>query len=127
MFRLSEIVKNMVTGKGQAAVASMKSIMKPARRMQVETPSTFSILDHLLVQREIEKPAYALWQARGGNASNGLSDWLRAECEVVTRFCQAYAEGLAQLDRKQRCRSRRPSERRLPADAFVEFRNSGWA
>ena len=60
-------------------------------------PFEFSVLDHLLVQREIEKRAYALWLAEGNRPSSRLSDWLRAECEVVTRFCQAYEEGLKEL------------------------------
>ena len=101
--------------------------MKPLRRIQVETPSPFSILDHLLVQREIERQAFAVWQARGGRPGDGLSDWLRAESEVVTLFCQAYAEGQARWDLKMQCRRSRPSKRRLPADSFVNIRKSGWA
>ena len=49
--------------------------------------SDITAADHLWIQHQIERQAYQLWNVRGCPASDGLNDWLRAEREVLARFC----------------------------------------
>ena len=49
--------------------------------------SDVTAADHLWIQQQIERRAHQLWHARGGPASDGLRDWLRAESEVLAQFC----------------------------------------
>ena len=50
----------------------------------------FAVEDHLHVQEQIEKRAFALWEAGGCRPRGDLGNWLRAEREILTRFCLAY-------------------------------------
>ena len=54
----------------------------PADRPQV----SFTIEEHLRVQREIEKRARRFWFAKGCALKNALDDWLKAEAEVLAEF-----------------------------------------
>lgn len=55
--------------------------MKHTRRVPV-----FTVADHLKVQRQIEQRAHALWLAGGSRQDTALSNWLRAEREVLQNF-----------------------------------------
>lgn len=47
--------------------------------------------DHLSAQQQIEERAHELWRAGGCCDGSALSDWLRAEQEVLEQFVLAYA------------------------------------
>lgn len=49
----------------------------------------FTVEEHLRVQTQIERRAYELWRQGGGGQQAPLSDWLRAEGEVLREFCRA--------------------------------------
>ena len=49
----------------------------------------FTIEEHLRVQTAIGLRAYELWQGAGIRQNDPLSDWLRAEGEVLKEFCRA--------------------------------------
>ena len=51
----------------------------------------FTADDHLHVQQHIEKRAHELWREGGCCDQSALSDWLRAEREVLEQFVLAYA------------------------------------
>jgi hypothetical protein len=44
---------------------------------------------HLRAQTNIEQRAHQLWFAQGCRPGGALGDWLRAECEVVQKLCEA--------------------------------------
>jgi len=44
---------------------------------------------HLRAQTNIEQRAHQLWFAQGCRPGAALSDWVRAECEMVQNLCQA--------------------------------------
>jgi len=44
---------------------------------------------HLQAQTNIEQRAHQFWFAQGCRPGTALSDWVRAECEVVQNLCQA--------------------------------------
>jgi hypothetical protein len=44
---------------------------------------------HLRAQTHIEQRAHELWFAQGCRPGGALGDWIRAECEVVQKLCQA--------------------------------------
>jgi len=44
---------------------------------------------HLRAQTNIEQRAHQLWFARDCGPGCALDDWVRAECEVVQKLCQA--------------------------------------
>jgi len=50
----------------------------------------FTVEDHLRVQQQIEARANELWRAGGCCDGTALSDWLRAEREVLEQFVLAY-------------------------------------
>ena len=54
--------------------------MKQTKRAKIPV---FTIDDHLRVQQQIEKRAYAIWQARSRQQDTALDDWVRAEHEVL--------------------------------------------
>jgi hypothetical protein len=64
---------------------AMKSKPRRAGRGQSE----FSAEEHLAIQRQIERRAYELSQARESRPGAELDDWLRAENEVIAEFCHA--------------------------------------
>ncbi len=49
----------------------------------------FTVEEHLRVQAQIEKRAHEFWQEGGCRQEAPLSDWLRAESEVLREFCMA--------------------------------------
>ena len=77
---------------------------KPARRLVVERV-IFTVAEHLKVQLQVERRAHELWCAGGFRDGNGLSDWLRAEGEVLEQFIWAYARQHA----LRRCSRQGPS------------------
>ncbi len=44
---------------------------------------------HLRAQTNIEQRAHELWFTQGCRPGGALGDWIRAECEVVQKLCQA--------------------------------------
>jgi len=50
---------------------------------------SFTIEDHLRVQAQIEKRAYQLWRENARRQNDPLTNWLRAEGEVLREFCLA--------------------------------------
>jgi len=62
------------------------------RRAQTRTQEApfFTVDEHLRVQNQIERRAYELWRAGGYREYSALSDWLRAEREVLEQFVLAY-------------------------------------
>jgi hypothetical protein len=49
----------------------------------------FTIEDHLRVQAQIEKRAHQLWRESAIGQNDPLTNWLRAEGEVLREFCLA--------------------------------------
>ena len=68
--------------------------MKSKIRNRADVWIDFTVADHLPVQQQVERRACRLWQARGCPERDGLSDWLRAEREVLTESCVAYEHRL---------------------------------
>src|SRR5882672_9984465 len=67
--------------------------MKPGTQSTMQEVPLFTVADHLRVQQQIEQRANELWRARGCRDQSALSDWLRAEREVLEQFVLAYALG----------------------------------
>ena len=67
----------------------------------------FTVEDHLRVQQQIEARANELWREGGCCDPSALSDWLRAEREVLGQFV---------LDYDVRQPARRESSRRAAAE-----------
>jgi len=67
----------------------------------------FTVEDHLRVQQQIEARANELWREGGCCDQSALSDWLRAEREVLEQFV---------LDYDARQPARRESSRRAAAE-----------
>ena len=64
--------------------------MKRRKRTRTQATPFFTVDHHLLVQHQIERRAYELWRAGGYREESALSDWLRAEREVLEQFVLAY-------------------------------------
>jgi|SRR5882724_9021772 len=56
----------------------------------IQQAPLFTVDDHLHVQEQIEKRAHELWREGGCRNQSALSDWLRAEREVLEKFVLAY-------------------------------------
>ncbi len=54
----------------------------------VQPQVSFTIEEHLRVQREIEERAHRFWFAKGCALKNALDDWLKAEAEVLAEFAK---------------------------------------
>ncbi|MBI3415355.1 MAG: DUF2934 domain-containing protein [Verrucomicrobia bacterium] len=54
------------------------------------TRTYFTAEQHRWVQEEIERRAHKFWLAGGSRQGIALSDWLRAEREVLEQFCVAF-------------------------------------
>jgi len=64
--------------------------MKQGTQTAMQEAPLFTMDDHLHVQQQIEERAYELWRAGGRCDHAALSDWLRAEREVLEQFVLAY-------------------------------------
>ena len=64
--------------------------MKRIEQTRTQEAHLFTVNDHLGVQHQIERRAYELWRAKGCPEESALSDWLRAEREVLEQFVLAY-------------------------------------
>jgi hypothetical protein len=53
---------------------------------------SFTIEEHLRVQREIEERAHRFWFAKGCALKNALDDWLKAEAEVLAEFAKTLTQ-----------------------------------
>jgi hypothetical protein len=58
------------------------------RTLAIRGRDSFTIEEHLRVQREIEKRAHRFWFAKGCALKNALDDWLKAENEVLAEFAK---------------------------------------
>jgi hypothetical protein len=77
--------------------------MKRREQARTQDAPFFTVEDHLRVHHQIERRAYELWRAGGCRAESALSDWLRAEREVLEQFVLAYnARHLARREASQR-------------------------
>ena len=77
--------------------------MKRREQTRTQEAPFFTVDDHLRVQHQIERRAYELWRAGGYREYSALSDWLRAEREVLEQFVLAYnARHLARREASQR-------------------------
>ena len=65
--------------------------MKQGMQTTMQEAPLFTVDDHLRVQQQIEERANELWRAGGCCDQSALSDWLRAEREVLEQFVLAYA------------------------------------
>lgn len=65
--------------------------MKQEIRTGMQEAPLFTADDHLHVHQQIEKRAHELWREGGCCDQSALSDWLRAEREVLEQFVLAYA------------------------------------
>jgi hypothetical protein len=65
--------------------------MKQEIETGMQEEPLFTVDDHLLVQQQVEASANEFWRARGCCDEAALSDWLRAEREVLEKFVLAYA------------------------------------
>ena len=52
----------------------------------IQEDPIFTADDHLRAQQQIEVRANEYWRAGGCRDEAALSDWLRAECEVLEQF-----------------------------------------
>ena len=64
--------------------------MKQGIPTVIQEAPLFTVDDHLHVQQQIEKRAHELWREGGCRVQSALSDWLRAEREVLEQFVLAY-------------------------------------
>ena len=77
--------------------------MKRREQTRTQEAPFFTVDDHLCVQHQIEVRAHELWRAGGYREESALSDWLRAEREVLEEFVLAYnAQHLARREASQR-------------------------
>ena len=65
----------------------------------------FTVEEHRWVQEQIEKRAHKFWLARGSRQGTALSDWLRAEHEVLEHFCMANERRLSIQSTSRRTRN----------------------
>jgi hypothetical protein len=56
--------------------------------LAIQAQNSFTIEEHLRVQREIEERAHRFWFAKGCALKSALDDWLKAEAEVLAEFAQ---------------------------------------
>jgi hypothetical protein len=68
-----------------ATTTVQRSRRNPVQLDSIQPP-TITIMEHIEVQREIERRAHRLWQLRGRKPGTQLSDWLRAERQVLAEF-----------------------------------------
>jgi len=61
------------------------------KRTTREKIPVFTVADHLHAQQQIEKRAHELWRSGGRCDGTALSDWLRAEREVLGQFVLDYS------------------------------------
>ena len=66
--------------------------MKQGMQTAIQEAPVFTVDDHLHVQQQIEKRAHELWREGGCRDQSALSDWLRAEREVLEQFVLAYVQ-----------------------------------
>jgi len=64
--------------------------MKQGIPTAIQEAPLFTVDDHLRVQQQIEARANELWREGGCRDQSALSDWLRAEREVLEQFVLAY-------------------------------------
>ena len=64
--------------------------MKKLSGQYSDNRNGFSAAEHLLVQQEIEHRANSLWRRAGCAHGTALSDWVKAEREIVRQFCDRY-------------------------------------
>jgi len=64
--------------------------MKRREQTRTQEAPFFTVDDHLRVQHQIEVRAYELWCAGRCREESALSDWIRAEREVLEQFVLAY-------------------------------------
>lgn len=69
--------------------------MKSKAQNQANAWIDFTAEDHMWAQEQIERRAYRLRQARGCPERDALSDWIRAEREVLAQFCLACEQRLS--------------------------------
>ncbi len=62
--------------------------LKPHTDLDTETVLTAE--GHLRLQEQIERRAHELWRAGGCREGTAMSDWLRAEREVLEQHSLAY-------------------------------------
>jgi hypothetical protein len=67
--------------------------MKVRNQSRMNSAFSFTVEDHLWVQKEIEHRAYELWLAGGCRQMAGLNDWLQAEREILEKFLPTLFEG----------------------------------
>jgi len=65
--------------------------MKTVRQKNGQRRRRFSARDHLFVQNQIERRAHTIWMERGCPDGDALTDWVRAEHEVIANFCEECA------------------------------------
>ncbi|MDR3459899.1 MAG: DUF2934 domain-containing protein [Verrucomicrobiae bacterium] len=83
--------------------------MQPATWMRRVEQNEFTVDEHLRLHREIEGSAYRFWLANGCDWNKPLTDWLKAENEVVVEF----------LSRRSGHAPARPASRRARTPATI--------
>jgi len=63
--------------------------MKQETQPTTQEAPFFTVDDHLRVQQQIEERANEIWRAGGCCDKAALSDWVRAEREVLEQFVLA--------------------------------------
>jgi len=76
--------------------------MKQGMQTTMQEAPLFTVDDHRRVQQQIEERAYELWREGGNRGQAALSDWLRAEREVLEQFVLAYALRHSRLEPSRR-------------------------
>lgn len=64
--------------------------MKRIEQTRTQEAPLFTVADHLRVQHHIEVRANEFWRSGGCCEHSALSDWLRAERDVLEQFVLAY-------------------------------------
>jgi len=82
------------------APASVETL--PVEQLRLE----FDVVEHLQVQWAIEDRARQIWLASGCALGSALSDWLKAEAEVLLEFVKARTKGQLVSPAPKRRRSR---------------------
>jgi hypothetical protein len=67
---------------GERHHSSARHPLTPA----IQPPTAFAMEDHLWVESETRKRAHRFWLANGCAENRALSDWLKAENEVLAEF-----------------------------------------
>jgi hypothetical protein len=60
--------------------------MRTRRGEMPRGAKSFTVAEHLLVQRKIERRAQEIWAEGGWRGNSQLGDWLQAEREIVEDF-----------------------------------------